>query len=376
MNMFKLHTLLFVAMLAANPVFGQATNASAADAPKRPARKDPILSPELQPDGAVTFRLVATNATSVKLTGLVGPEVVMKKDTEGLWSATVPALPAGIYSYSFVVDGLRMIDPNNPAVKPQRWPNTSELAVPANPPAPWDVQDVPHGVLHEHLYHSKALEKSRRIVVYTPPNATGSLPVLYLSHGYSDNEQTWSAFGKANLILDALIARKQALPMMVVMMDAHALPPGGDFANYGPANSAALCRELTEDIVPLVESHYKVKPGPDARAFVGLSMGGHHALTIALNHHDQYHWIGAFSSATPPTEAMAAGLDHPAAVNSDLKLLWIACGKDDFLFKTNNNFDALLNEKGIHHEYIVTEGSHDWPVWRSYLVEIAPKLFR
>jgi enterochelin esterase family protein len=282
-----------------------------------------------------------------------------------------------VHEYHFVVDGLSVIDPQNSLIKPQRWPSVSILHVPANPPAPWDLQDIPHGTLHEHTYKSRALDKWRRVIVYTPPGANGRLPVLYLSHGYSDNEGSWSVHGKAHWILDSLIANRKAVPMIVVMMDAHALPPGAaGFGEYGPANSAALCRELAADIMPLVESNYKVAARPRSRAFAGLSMGGHHALTVALNHHDQFNWIGAFSSAPPPTNSIVAGLNAPGAVNKDLKLFWIACGEKDFLAKGNGTFDELLRVNGIRHEYIVTEGDHSWPVWRRYLVEFAPRLFR
>jgi enterochelin esterase-like enzyme len=358
--------------------FSQETR-SASNAPPRRTQSSPLVSPDLLPDGSVAFRFRAPKATEVKVAGQFGADATMTKDTQGVWSVTLPSVPAGVYEYRFVVDGLNVIDPQNSAVKPQRWPGVSILHVPANPPAPWDLQDIPHGTVHEHTYKSKALDKFRRIIVYTPPGVekAGRLPVLYLAHGYSDNEATWTVHGKAHWIMDSLIANRKALPMIVVMPDAHALPPGaGGFGEYGPANSAALCRELAEDIVPLVERTYRVAARPQARAFAGLSMGGHHALTVALNHHDTFGWIGAFSSAPPPTNTVATGLSDAAAVNRDLKLLWIACGKKDFLFKRNGEFSALLKDKGIRHDYIETEGDHSWPVWRRYLTEFAPKLFR
>jgi enterochelin esterase family protein len=313
----------------------------------------------------------------VKVSGQFGADAALTKDDQGLWSVTVPSVPAGVHEYRFVVDGLSVIDPQNSMIKPQRWPSVSILHVPANPPAPWDLQDIPHGTLHLHDYKSKALGQWRHLVVYTPPGASGRLPVLYLSHGYSDNEGSWSVHGKAHWIMDALIANKTAMPMIVVMMDAHPVPPGAaSFEAYGPTNSAALCNELVQDIIPLVESQYKVAARPRARAFAGLSMGGHHALTVAMNHHDKFNWIGAFSSAPPPTNSILAGLGASDAVNKDLKAFWIACGKKDFLFQRNNEFDALLKSKGIKHEYVETEGDHSWPVWRRYLVEFSPKLFR
>jgi len=351
---------------------------SSTNAPSRRGnRQPPILSPEILSSGDVKFRIRAPKATEVKVSGQFGSDAPMTKDDQGVWSVSVPAVPAGIHEYRFLVDGLSVMDPQNSAIKPQRWPGSSILHVPANPPAAWDLQDIPHGTVHEHVYKSKALDRWRRIVVYTPPGAGGRRPVLYLSHGYSDNEATWTVHGKAHWILDSLIAGRKAVPMLIVMMDGHALaPPAGSFEEYGPANSAALCRELTEDIIPLVESNYKVATRPRSRAFAGLSMGGHHALTVALNHHAQFNWIGAFSSAPPPTNTVAAALEQSESLNRDLKLFWIACGRKDFLFERNNDFSALLKSKGIRHEYVETEGDHSWPVWRRYLAEFAPKLFR
>jgi len=362
-------TLVIPSAIAASIL--AATSAEA----QRPA---PLVSPELLPDGGVTFRFKAPKAAEVKVSGQFGPETPLVKSDTGVWSVTVPNVPAGIHEYSFTVDGLKVIDPQNSAIKPQRWPGSSILHVPAKPAAPWDWKDVPHGAIHEHNYTSKALGKPRRIFVYTPPGAgTEPLPVLYLSHGYSDNEATWTVHGKAHWIMDSLIAEKKALPMILVMPDGHAIPPGAaGFEDYGPANSAALCDELLQDIIPLVESTYRVTAKPEARAFAGLSMGGHHALTVAMNHHGTVGWVGAFSSAPPPVKTVAAGLENPDATNRDLRLLWIACGKKDFLYQRNNEFTTLLKDKGIRHEYLETEGDHSWPVWRRYLTEFTPRLFR
>ena len=371
--------LIVTILLAAGlPAFSQETK-PATNPPPRRAQPAPVISPEILSSGGVTFRFRATtNTTAVKVSGQFGADGAMTKDERGLWSVTVPSVPAGVHEYHFVVDGLSVIDPQNSAVKPQRWPGVSILHVPATPPAPWDLQDIPHGTVHEHTYQSKALGKARRIIVYTPPGAgSRRLPVLYLAHGYSDNEGTWTVHGKAHWIMDALIAQKKAVPMIIVMPDAHALPPGtAGFGEYGPANSAAFCRELIEDVIPLVEQNYKVTARPASRAFAGLSMGGHHALTVALNHHDTFGWVGAFSSAPPPEPSVSGGLNDAASVNRHLKLFWIACGKKDFLFQRNNEFTALLKSKGIRYDYAETEGDHSWPVWRRYLVDFTPKLFR
>ena len=369
--------LLFALLLAPGSIVVAQETKPAAEPPVRRARPAPVVSPDLLPDGGVTFRYRAPNASEVKVAGQFGPDTALSKDDNGLWSVTVPEVPAGVHEYRFVVDDISVIDPRNSMIKPQRWPAVSILHVPSTPPAPWDLQDIPHGVLHEHVYKSKALDTWRRVIVYTPPNVTKRLPVLYLAHGYSDNEGSWTVHGKAHWIMDSLIAARNAKPMIVVMMDAHAVPPGASgFENYGPANSAALCDELIQDIIPLVESHYKVIAKPGSRAFAGLSMGGHHALTVAMNHHDTFRWIGAFSSAPPPSESISTGLNDANGVNEDLELFWIACGRKDFLFERNGQFVALLDEKGIDHEYVETDGDHSWPVWRHYLAEFAPKLFQ
>ncbi len=377
MNLLNLSAALLLVHSASMSLHAQETRPETKPAPARPSRPVPVNSPEFGSDGSVTFRCKAPQAKEVKVSGQFGKESLMTKGEDGVWSVTVAAVPPGVHEYRFVVDGLAMIDSQNPLIKPQRWPNTSILQVPSTPPAAWDLQDIPHGTLHAHDHKSQALGAWRRLVVYTPPGKSDTpLPVVYLCHGYSDNEGSWSVHGKAHWMMDALIAEKKAVPMIIVMPDAHALPPGGAFDNYGPANSAALSKELQTDILPLIESSYHVSAKPEHRAFAGLSMGGHHALTVALNYYDTFAWVGAFSSATPPKETVTAGFDAPDKVNAALKLFWIGCGKNDFLFQKNNDFDGLLTEKGIKHDYAVTEGDHSWPVWRKYLLEFTPKLFR
>ncbi|MBL9166448.1 MAG: hypothetical protein JNN07_01765 [Verrucomicrobiales bacterium] len=376
---FVFASCLCIAVSAISPLQAQSNSTATNTPPRRAPRAAPLVSPDLLPGGGVAFRLKAPQAKEVKVVGQFGSDTPLQKDDQGVWSVTLPSVPPGVHEYRFVVDGLSVIDPQNPAIKPQRWPNTSILHVPSVPAAPWDLQDIPHGVLHEHLYHSKVLGTWRKVVVYTPPGAgSGSkLPVLYLSHGYSDNEGSWSVHGKAHWILDSLIAQKKAVPMIVVMPDGHALPPAaGAWEAYATNNSGAYCEELVKDIVPLVESHYRVASRPRSRAFAGLSMGGHHAFTVALKHHDQFGWVGAFSAATPVESWIARDLEKGNEMNRHLKLFWIACGKKDFLFQNNETFSALLKTKGIQHEYLVTEGDHSWPVWRRYLVDFAPKLFR
>ena len=352
---------------------------SFAESPRPAPPAQAPLSPELQADGRVTFRCRAPQAREVKVSGQFGPELTLTKGPDGFWTGTSALVPPGVHEYHFQVDGMNVIDHLNPAIKPQRAPGSSILHVPSHPPAPSAPPDTPHGTVSQLDYSSKVLQKQRRLVVYTPPGyrADGpALPVLYLSHGFSDNDQSWTVHGKAHWILDSLIAAKKAQPMLVVMPDAHALPPGPGWADsYADANTTAFCQELTSDVIPLIQQAYHVDPSPAARAFAGLSMGGRHALTVALTLSHQFSQIGAFSSAVPGEALVGKAWADAPSINAHLKLLWIGCGQDDFLFAANNAFDALLKEKGIAHEYAVTPGTHSWPVWRDYLVAFAPKLF-
>jgi enterochelin esterase family protein len=232
-------------------------------------------------------------------------------------------------------------------------------------------------VLHLHTYVSKSLNRPREMVVYTPPGYDRApeqrYPTLYLQHGMGDNQATWSVHGKAHWILDNLIAQGRARPMVVVMLDGHAAVGGA--AAFG-GNSTAFERDLLEDALPFVEANYRVTPEAASRAIVGLSMGGEQALRLGLNHLERFAWVGGFSAATPSRDAIAGALDDASGTNTKLKLLWIACGKDDFLIKRNEEFVGWLKEKQIRHEWTLTEGNHSWPIWRGYLAQIAPRLFQ
>jgi enterochelin esterase family protein len=273
-----------------------------------------------------------------------------------------------------------MIDPGNPMMKATRLPENSILQIRGNPPLLWDFQNVPHGTLHLHAYYSTALNRIRNLVVYTPPGyeyqARTKYPVLYLQHGYGDNQTAWTVQGKANVILDNLIAQGRAKPMIVVMMDGHAMVPvlslGQPFLEQ---NTELFEHDLFQNAMPLVEKNYRVKNGSINRAIAGLSMGGGHSLTIGLNHSDTFAWVGGFSSVVPSEAEISAGLKNPSALNRNLKLLWIADGKNDFLLQRNEDFISLLQEKSIRYEWHLTDGAHAWPVWRNYLISFASELF-
>ena len=355
---------------------------SAAEVPAAPATQPvrrpqaPIISPEVKPDRQVTFRLRAPKAAEVIVNGQwAGGRGNLAKDADGLWNLTVGPIDPGVYEYSFIVDGLSMIDPGNSAIKPMREPRTSILHIPGQPPLLHDFQAVAHGVIRQHTYQSKSLGRVRELMVYTPPGydqqPEARFPTLYLQHGSGDNQATWTVHGKAHWITDNLIAQHRAKPMVIVMMDGHAAAPG-----ERNANTADFERDLLEDVMPFVESNYRVKPDAGSRAIVGLSMGGGQSLTIGLNHLDRFAWIGGFSSSVPSAQTVGTALDNANASNAKIKLLWIACGKDDFLLKRNEEFIAILKEKGIRHDWHLTDGGHSWPVWRTYLASILPQLFQ
>ncbi len=342
----------------------------------------PIDSPEVSPDRHVTFRVRAPKAGEVTVSGeWPGGAKSMEKDSDGVWSVTLGPLAPDLYGYSFFIDGFQTIDPANSWVKPMRSPRTSVLEVPGDQPALHDFQLVPHGVVRLHEYQSRSLGKVRQLQVYTPSGYEKSrsrFPVLYLLHGAGDNEATWVSLGRAHMIADNLFAWGKATPMLIVMLDGHAMPPGPRSTNaIDRARSiAAFEGDLLQDVIPMIEANYRVRENPLGRAIIGLSMGGGQSLTIGLNHPELFSWVGGMSSSiSSPETSIAYALNDSATTNRKLKLLWFACGKDDFLLKQNQQFDELLTARGIRHTFELTEGNHSWPVWRRYLADFLPLLF-
>jgi enterochelin esterase-like enzyme len=357
----------------------------AADEPKpesAPVKKATrLVSPEILSDNRVTFRLRAADAKKVSLYGEWDGKTVPMTKEDQVWSVTVGPLTPALYGYSLVVDGLKIVDPANSNVKPQRSPNTSILELQSTPPRLDEFQAVQHGTVRLHWYQSKALNALRGLYVYTPPgydSSTASLPTLYLFHGSGDNQAGWTVMGRAHFILDNLLAQGKARPMVIVMPDGHAAfpPPQTPIAELLEQNTTAFESDLLGDVIPFIENNYRVTKNREARAICGLSMGGGQSLSIGCNHLELFSWIGAFSAAIfLPDKQGAAVLNDPAAANEKMKLLWIACGKDDKLVQHAEKFSVLLKEKGIRHELKVTEGNHSWPVWRLYLADFLPLLF-
>jgi len=220
------------------------------------------------------------------------------------------------------------------------------------------------------------------VTVYTPPgydrDQQTRYAVLYLFHGANADETAWTRFGRVNLILDNLLAAGKAKPFVVVMPFGYGVPPGTP-ASAPNDNTTLFSRDLIEDVIPLVQSKYRVDTSRDRRAIAGLSMGGGESLGIGLNHLELFSYVAGFSAALRPADfektygALAA---HAKEANQKLHLLWVGCGNQDSLFVPAKSFSAFLTEHQIKHTFRETGGAHTWMVWRRYLNEVAPLLFQ
>lgn len=350
----------------------------------QPPRQPRLESPIVGEDRRITFRVRAPQARAIVLNApWAGEGKALTKNEDGVWSITVGPVPPAIYSYTFQMDGVRILDPHNTAVKHWSGGNASLVEVPSATPLAYDLRDVPHGSLHVHYYASESGGNNRRLHVYTPPgyeeDPDQHYPVLYLLHGSGDNDSTWSEIGKANLILDNLIAEGKAVPMLVVMPNGHPIPWSSGRRGLRSGNTEAFHDDLMEAAIPSVESRYRARADRSQRAIAGLSMGGGQSLHCGMRSLDRFAWVGAFSAGAPdPADdpLAKAFLADAERANAELKLLWIAIGRDDFLLQRNEAYTAALDSAGIVHTYKVTDGGHSWPVWRDYLAELAPLLFR
>lgn len=363
---------LLAALLLACPLFSQA-----------PVRGN-VVSPEVHSDGRVTFRIRAPKASEVTFFGdwmPVNTKEKMTRDGEGVWSVTLGPLPPSIYLYTFTLDGVTIADPVNPRVKLRSQTSASLVEVPANPPALWQARNVPHGSVEINWHHPAVLGGEPRWVwVYTPPGyereRSRRYPVLYLLHGSNDTAGGWTLAGHANFILDNLLAEKRAVPMIVVMPYGHAVPY--DAPREKQAENAALFEEyLLKDVLPWMEAKYRVARGRENRAVAGLSMGGGQSIRIGFGRLDLFSALGAFSAAVPADfdSRFQEVLRDAEGVNRKLKVLWIGCGRDDFLFERNRKLIERLETLRIRHTFRATEGAHTYTVWRQYLGEFAPLLF-
>lgn len=363
-------------------------------------------SMEVLPDNKVKFSLNAPDAHDVKLTGEWMPGYgsismengVMKrgpivseqfiKDASGLWSLTLGPIKPNSYGYSYIIDGVMVTDPSNVIVKRDGATLLSVLFIPGKESDYIDVKDVPHGSLNRVWYNSPALGMQRRMLVYTPAgyeNSKEKYPVLYLLHGGSIDEEGWTTMGKAHLILDNLIAQGKAKPMIIVMPNGYAnqtaAPGEGPVVKTAPAQGMAFSygafeQSLVKDIIPFIESAYRVIPNKEGRAITGLSMGGMHSFNITVNNPDLFAYIGVFSAGVrTPTPEIEKQLETLKA--SKPKLYWVGCGVTDPLAYTGTKtLVELLKKHNFVFVYRESEGAHTWFTWRVYLAEFAPLLFK
>lgn len=390
----------------------------------------PLESPSVMADGRVALQLCAPEATSVRVAGdwnTTKPTgEPLTKNAEGVWSISIGPLKPELYTYRFLVDGVKTIDPDNVHSASDAFRIASYFIVtgPGANSLLYEDKDVPHGEVTAVWYSSKSVATPRRALVYTPPGyRTGSerYPVLYLLHGWGGDENEWLDLGRTAQIMDNLLAEHKVVPMIVVMPNGHhdrqsvpdispppsiselaPLPPRG----YDITPSITeIGKSVVDDLVPFIDENFRTVKSSSSRAVAGLSMGGGQAMYIGLNHPDVFAWVASFSGAmiawpgamTPakaPPQAGAAGppiprynLDPEAiaknvpglneSINGKLRLLYLSCGLDDGLLTSNQQFEDWLSAHKIHFSHQEVPGyAHVWSFWRRSLVEVAPQLFR
>ena len=347
----------------------------------------PPFSPEVHADGKITFRLRGQTLQSAKL--LFGEWDIkpqdMRRDSKGVWSITTGPWPSGVYSYQFEIDGVKSIDLDNPIVKRGTELYGSVVEVINGQPGFDQWQQVAHGSLHIIRYPSKVMRGVRNMYVYLPAayqdKSQQKFPVLYLRHGGGDNESSWTQeSGRADVILENLVAAGKAVPMIIVM--PYGLTDGSWAGGSSKEGMELLEKELLEDIMPYIERNYRALTGPANTAIAGLSMGGGQAFIIGLRHTGRFAWIGQFSSgllADPNFDIneRAPGVYNSASsLNKKLRLLWTGCGTDDPRMPGHDALAARLQQAGIKHEVFNTPGGHEWKVWRTELHAFLQRLFK
>ena len=366
----------------------------------------PVVSPEIHDNNTVTFRFKAPKAVRVQLTGdflpvqknakFEAPGIVdLKEGQEGVWEYTTPEpLKPELYSYSFIVDGLRMNDPANVYLIRDVSTLTNVFIIDGDRADFYKVNPVPHGTVSRIWYDSPALGLERRMTVYTPAGYETSgkrYPVLYLLHGMGGDEEAWISLGRTAQILDNLIAQGKAKPMIVVMPNGNAsqeAAPGESSRGMVPPTMQlpktmeGSYEQAFPEIVKFIDKNYRTIKSKSGRAIAGLSMGGFHSLHISKQYPDMFNYIGLFSAAIMPNKEVSSpiyenmGGKLKVQFDKNPALYWIAIGKTDFLYKANEEYRKLLDEKGYKYTYYESDEGHIWKNWRIYLTEFVPMLFR
>jgi enterochelin esterase-like enzyme len=383
-----------------------------------------VVSPEVLPDKRVTFRLRVQDATKVLLNGNWdnGRDIAMTMNDQGIWSVTVGPLGEQLWGYSFSVNGVKVLDPGNGEYQRDgsRYDNLLMISGPAS--ASWEFKNVPHGAVQAIWYASEILKKAgRRIYVYTPPDYNASrarYPVLYLLHGGGGDEDAWVTMGRANIILDNLIAEGKAKPMIVVMpngnpgqmvsqgygygpipplapVTAPAPPPvqagqqaagrgaggvtagapaGGRGPGGGQPYEGSYPHSLVKEIIPFIDNNFRTVPNKDNRAIAGLSMGGGHTVSATNNNPGVFGWIAVWSAGGQNTEAFEKQL--LAVKEGSVNHYWIGAGTTDFARQGSQTLYEVAKKVGLNTSYHESPGAHYWFIWRQFLTEFGGLIFK
>lgn len=342
------------------------------------------FSPQVDKNGIVTFRLKAPHAkvVLVELGDWDIQEWRMTKDETGVWSVAVDSLHPGIYQYSFKVDGLAVLDLENPRVKHGTSLYGNILEVRGESPLFDQAQDVAHGEVRILRYRATTLQRSKTVYVYVPPGYEEdgqAFPVLYLRHGGGDDEGSWTRDGRVADVLDNLLAQHKAKPMLVVMTNGHT--DGSWAGGSSKEGMEILEHELLHDVIPLVEERFHVMKSKEGRAIAGLSMGGGQAFVIGLRNMDKFSYIGQFSSGLLSDEKLKLADYIPdwerkkREINEEVKILWTSCGTKDPRYQGHLIFLKALDKQGITYQSDEAPAGHEWAFWREQFAKFTTHLF-
>ncbi len=368
-----------------------------------------IVSPEIHPDNTVTFRIAAPKAVKVQVTGDFLPTQKMQTpfgefdapgaadmvEKDGVWEYTTPTpLAPELYSYTMLVDGLKINDPSNVYRIRDVKSVTDVFIIPGERADLYKINDVPHGTVSKVWYNSPSLGMDRRLTVYTPAGYETSgkrYPVFYLLHGMGGDENAWTELGRAAQILDNLIAQGKAEPMIVVMTNGNAAlqaAPGESSLGFAapsmqlPKTMEGSFENHFPEVVNFIDKNYRTVKSKKGRAIAGLSMGGFHSMHISKEYPDMFDYVGLFSAAIMPGKDVKSpvyeNIEGKLKTQFEKKpaLYWIAIGDKDFLYQANKDYRKMLDEKGYKYSYYETPEGHIWKNWRIYLTEFAPQLFK
>lgn len=358
-------------------------------------QRNQIVSPQINQDGTVTFRLSAPRAQKVEIQGDFVQRRAEMKQENGVWTYTTGDLAPELYSYKFVVDGIELLDPSNleRSRDVRSFMNTFIISKQEGDAGYlYAPHDVPHGNVSQVWYDSPTLGINRRMTIYTPAgyeSGNKKYPIMYLLHGAGGDEEAWITLGRTAQIMDNLIALGKAEPMIVVMPNGNAGQKASPSFQVGPEGRAkASYQESFPDIMNYMQKNYRLKGGAANTAICGLSMGGGHSFSISMMNPGTFGYIGLYSAAVSMggrgSQAIDANLpdDAPAAkqlkalFDAKPKLYWIGIGKTDFLYDQNKNLRSYLDKKSYPYEYFENEDGHIWKNWRIYLSIFAQKLFK